>query len=377
MSNLARQQSKADSIDSIDSIEQLMAAVATRRKLLMDYLLHDRFVQRFRPAHIRDAVFSYVKSGGKSLRPAVAMFACGALGGDERSILPVAAAIEIYHTWTLVHDDVIDRDSTRRGGPTVHFDFARRARQDFGWAEADAEHYGRAIALLTGDVQQAWSWSLLFEAHLEGNVAAEVVLALAHELASHITPLLVEGETLDVQYASQRQQISETKILDMLWKKTGALYEFAGRAGAAIALNSADREAPQTQALARFCSLCGTAFQIQDDILGLVGDAEQMGKPVGSDIREGKSTLLTLKALQMADAAQRARLLQTLGNADASAEAIRDVTHLLRDLGAIQYAQEISRKYVAEALAHLRPLPESEYKLLLRTWANYLIQRDF
>lgn len=359
-----------------DSFAHLMDAVASRKRLLLDYLLQDRFVRRFQPAHIRDAVYSYVKSGGKSLRPAVAMLACGALGGEEAAILPVAAAIEIYHTWTLVHDDVIDKDGTRRGGPTVHREYAERARQDFGWRGADAEHYGRTIALLTGDVQQAWSWSLLFEAGLEGGVAADVVLALAQELASHVTPLLVEGETLDVQFAGIRKQISEADVVDMLWKKTGVLYEFAGRAGAAVALNSADSELPEAQAMARFCSLCGTAFQIQDDILGMVGDAKQLGKPVGSDIREGKSTLLTLKALQLADEGQRARLQATLGDAGASDAAISETAELMRDLGVIKYAQAISHKYVDEALAHLRPLPESEYKILLKSWANYLIQRD-
>lgn len=358
------------------SFAHLMDAVARRRKLLMDYLLQERFVKRFQPAHIREAVYSYVKSGGKSLRPAVAMLACGALGGEEKAVLPVAAAIEIYHTWTLVHDDVIDRDRTRRGGPTVHTEYADRARQDFGWTGADAEHYGRTIALLTGDVQQAWSWSLLFEARHEGGVVADVVLALAQELASHVTPLLVEGETLDVQFVGMRKQINEADVVDMLWKKTGVLYEFAGRAGAAIALNSADSDVPEALALARFCSLCGTAFQIQDDILGVVGDTQQLGKPVGSDIREGKSTLLTLKALQSANERQRARLQSILGNARASDDAINEVAQLLRDLGAIKYAQDLSHKYVDEALAHLRPLPDSEYKVLLRSWANYLIQRD-
>lgn len=354
----------------------LMQAVRVRRQLLLDYLLQERFARRFQPAHIRDAAYSYIKSGGKSLRPAVALFACGALGGAQRSMLPVAAAIEVYHTWTLVHDDVIDKDSTRRGAATVHTEYARRARQDFGWTGGDAQHYGLAIALLTGDLQQAWSWSLLFEAHLEGGVSAEVVLALAHELASHVTPLLVEGETLDVQFAGAREELSEAQVLDMLWKKTGVLYEFAGRAGAAVALNSADSAAPEAQALARFCSLCGAAFQIQDDILGLVGEAAQMGKPVGSDIREGKSTLLTLKALQLADEQQLARLRSTLGDAHASDEAVRGIALLLRELGVIEYAQALSRRYVDQALEQLGALPDSEYKVLLGSWAHYLIQRD-
>ena len=355
----------------------LLAAVDCRKRMLLDYLTQERFVRRFRPAHIRQAVYSYVKSGGKSLRPAVAMLACGALGGDEARALPAAAAIEIYHTWTLVHDDVIDRDDTRRGRPTVHRDFARRAAEEFGWREAEAEHYGRTIAMLTGDVQQSWSWSLLFEAHLERGVSAEVVLQLAQELASHVTPLLVEGETLDVQYSGLARQLNEEQIIDMLWKKTGVLYEFAGRAGAAIALENADANLPEAGAIARFCSLCGTAFQIQDDILGVVGEPSQLGKPVGSDIREGKSTLLTLKALERADDRQRGRILRSLGDEAASADDIKALSALFRELGVISHVRAISQRLVTEALEHLQSLPNNKYRTLLAQWAQYLIERQF
>lgn len=355
----------------------LLDAVESRKRMLLDYLMQERFVERFRPPHIREAVYSYITRGGKSLRPALAMIACGALGGDESRALPVAAAIEVYHTWTLVHDDVIDRDSTRRGQPTVHCEFARRAVDEFGWPPHDAEHYGRTIAMLTGDLQQAWSWSLLFDAHLERGVAADVVLRLAQELASQVTPLLVEGEALDVQYSGRARHLSEDQVLDMLWKKTGALYEFAGRAGAAVALNDADADSPEVQALARFGSLCGAAFQIQDDILGIVGDASQLGKPVGSDIREGKTTLLTLKALERADERQRGRVLRSLGDEAASAEDIAAVAALIRDLGVIDDARDISRQYVSEALAHLAALPDNARRRLLALWAQYLIEREF
>ena len=360
----------------MDAYAELLREIEARKSLLLAYLLDDRFASRFRPAHIREAVYSYIKSGGKSLRPAVTMLACGALGGDEDQALPVAAAIEVFHTWTLVHDDVIDRDAMRRGAPTVHTEFARRAQIDFGWSADAAAHYGATIAMLTGDVQQAWSWSLLLGAHLRRGVSAEVIMRLADELASQVTPLLVEGETLDVQYAGARSQIDESQIIDMLWKKTGALYEFAGKAGAAIALDDASGADPRAKAMARFCSLCGTAFQIQDDILGVVGDERQLGKPVGSDIREGKSTLLILKALRIASPAQRETILQTLGDADADETRIDAVAHLLRDLGVVDYARELSRGYVADALGCLNVLPKSQHKSLLQNWARYLVARD-
>ena len=360
-----------------ESFARLLAAIEQRKQSLQEYLLQERFVTRFRPPHIRDAVYSYIKSGGKSLRPAVLMLACGALGGDEARALPVAAAVEVFHTWTLVHDDIIDRDDTRRGIATVHREFARRAADECGLSAPDSEHYGLTIAILAGDVQQSWSWSLLFEAHQQYGVSAEVVLQLAQELASTVTPLLVEGEALDVQYAGRPNQLNEKLVIDMLWKKTGALYEFAGRAGAAIALDNADAELPAAKAIARFCSLCGTAFQIQDDILGIVGDARQLGKPVGSDLREGKSTLLTLKALEVASDRQRGQIRDILGDDQASAADVSAVAALLRQLGVIQYAQDISRRYVDEALTHLSALPDNASRALLEQWARYLIERQF
>ena len=231
--------------------------------------------------------------------------------------------------------------------------------------------------MLTGDVQQAWSWSLFFDAHLESGVSAEVVLQLAQDLASRVTPLLVAGETLDVQYAGAALELNEALVIDMLWKKTGVLYEFSGRAGAAIALNDASATHPAARAIAKFCSLCGTAFQIQDDILGIIGDAQQLGKPVGSDIREGKSTLLTLKALERADDSQRARILNALGDETATLADVHTVSQLLRELGVITYARDISRRYVDEALTHLHTLPDNAYRALLAQWAHYLIARDF
>ena len=127
----------------------------------------------------------------------------------------------------------------------------------------------------------------------------------------------------------------------------------------------------------RFCSLCGTAFQLQDDILGIVGDARQLGKPVGSDIREGKSTLLTLKALEHANAAQRAQIMSSLGNPAASAADIAGILQLFRQLGAIDYAQDLARRNVDEALGHLDSLPAGPGRELLSQWAHYLIDREF
>ncbi|RME77228.1 MAG: polyprenyl synthetase family protein [Chloroflexi bacterium] len=361
---------------SQQKFDGLLEAIRTRKEKVYAHLMQKKYADLFEPEHIRSAVYSYIKGGGKSLRPVVLLLSCGAVGGDEEVAIPAAAAVEVFHTWTLVHDDIIDRDEKRRGVPTVHTQYAEIARREMGHSEAEAAHYGLTIALLTGDLQQAWQIFLMAEAAQERGVDALLVLNLLTYLTARLAPTLIAGETLDVQYSKRSvDQISEADILDMLWKKTGALYEFAGRAGAAIGLGDVTLEDPLVVNIARFCSQCGTAFQLQDDILGIVGDERRLGKPVGSDIREGKSTLITLKAFQNATPEQRAALRRILGNPQASEQEILTAANLLRDLGGIEYTQKLARKYVEEAIPLLDPLAPSHYKDLLIQWAEYLVER--
>jgi len=359
-----------------DRFAPLLEQLASRKQQVYDYLFKSEYAAGFAPAHIHDAAFSYLKMGGKSLRPAVMMISCGAVGGDEKVAIPAAAGIEVYHTWTLVHDDIIDRDDRRRGAPTVHVEFAERGAKEFGFAGAEAEHYGHVIGILAGDVQQSWSYMLFRELHTKSGVNAELVLNLVGELATHVQLLLVEGETLDVQYAKKDTGVlSEDLVVEMLRKKTGVLYEFAGRAGATIGLNDASMTAPLIGEIAEFCGMCGTAFQLQDDILGVVGKTEQTGKPVGADIREGKKTLIVYNALLHATDAQKRELFSTIGNLNATNEAVDSAIKLLQDLGGVEYTQSLATRMVEEALTHLKAVPASPNKVLLETWAEYLVDR--
>jgi geranylgeranyl diphosphate synthase type I len=163
----------------------------------------------------------------------------------------------------------------------------------------------------------------------------------------------------------------------MLWKKTGALYEFCGASGAAIGLNTPDLEHELVVALANFCSECGAAFQFQDDILGVVGNEHSLGKPVGSDIREGKRTMIVHRAYVNANPSERKQILKTLGNAGASEKEIKDVADLFVKLGAIQYTSDLAREHVNKALVYLEHVPPSIYRDLLADWAQLMITRKF
>lgn len=342
-----------------------------------DLLLSGSYLERFQPADLREAVTLYVRAGGKRLRPAILLWSCGAVGGDPDRALPAAATVEIFHTWTLVHDDIIDRDDRRRGNPTVHEYFRRRAlEQHPGDSDEKARHYGESVAILAGDIQHGWGISMMTELTQVHGVPPEVTFFLIEQLDNDVLNLLVEGEVLDVQFMYEPLgSLSLEAIEDMLMKKTGELYRYCAMAGSMIGLGTIDLDHPQVKALVEFSSNCGVAFQLQDDLLGVLGDPGTMGKPVGSDIREGKRTTLVHYAYHEASADERAIIERTLGVADASEEDIRRVVEIFERRGAVQRTRERARHYIDRALPHLDVLPDTRYRDLLADWARFMIQR--
>ena len=329
-----------------------------------------------RPAIIRQGVTSYLQGGGKRLRPAVLMLACLAVGGNRQQALPAGVAVELFHTWTLVHDDIIDNDKLRRGMETVHITCERYAMAELGLGYDAAAKYGTDMAMLSGDVQHGWAISLLSHNLVQSGVKPEIALHLITLLQVNVLRTLVEGEVMDVDFGFARgiETLEEAEIVDMLWKKTGVLYEFCGIAGALIGKNELVYD-DEVESLKAFCSLCGTAFQIRDDILGLTGTEAILGKPVGADIREGKKTILVKEALTNSSEEQREIILRTLGNKRASASDIQMTTRLITELGGIERAHQIASGFVQRALPHLDKLPDSANVALLHEWANYLIER--
>lgn len=335
----------------------------------------------FESRYLQEAVWSYVSRPAKRLRPAVMLLACGAVGGNPRSALPAAAGVEMFHTWTLVHDDIIDQDNLRRGAPTVHAAAREYGQSQLGLSEEVATEYGRNLAMLVGDAQTGWTTALFTECGLRSGVDPLVVLTILHHLQSRIVAQLVAGETMDYEFSLLHEQlapgITESKIIDMLWLKTGVLYEFAGCSGAMIGKETKHLDDEQVDAIAQFAGRCGTAFQLQDDILGIVGQQNETGKPFGSDIREGKLTLVVYEARANASEAQWQQIEATLGNRHASFQEIEDVAHLLRDLGGIDQTAARARDYIESALPLLDPIPSSVSKSLLEDWAAFMIDRRF
>lgn len=357
-----------------DFIEQLTVC----RQQVADFLDQPRYQSMFQPQMLRAAVYSYVNRIGKAMRPAVVMWSAGATGGDERASVALAAgaAVEVFHTYTLVHDDIIDRDDIRRGGPSVHAEYTRFAEDNFSLAGDEAQHYGLGIGLLAGDVQLCWSVSIITDYLQRADVAPAVAAFVIKQMTDTLFPVVPSGELLDINFAlTDPTRLTADQVLDMYYRKTGVTFEVAARMGAVLGQNHVADDDGHVHNLSEFARLSGLAFQLYDDILGIIGNSEDTKKPVGADIVEGKRTYTVISACEQSNAAGREQLLATLDNRAPSAAEVEAAVAILKDCGAIERTRDLARQYLDQADTRLDALPESAYKQLLRDWGAYVIRR--
>ncbi len=314
-------------------------------------------------------VMEYLRRPGKCLRGSVCMLSCGLFGGKEEEALPAAAAIEVFHVWTLVHDDIVDRDLERRGGPTLH-----RYYRDSAATGHEADWYGLSMALLAGDIQQAWSGELL--AKTETHVGAATALGLLRRMMGWAVPKLIEGEAEDIVLAGlEFGKIDDERILGMMRNKTGVLYRFAGEAGARIALRATE-PTEEVHLLGDLLGSIGLAFQLQDDLLGMTSSRVKLGKDPDSDIREGKRTFLAALAYGAADESGRKLMEAVLGDTGASPADVARIRDLFRKTGAVARVTELAEKLIRQGVAKLRKLPDRPQRRLLEKLALFAIRRD-
>ena len=297
------------------------------------------------PKGLYEPIAYTLASGGKRLRPTLALTAAEIFGGKEEDVLPAALALEVFHNFTLLHDDVMDRALVRRGRETVHV------------------KWNDNTAILSGD-------QMLIEAYklLEGVPADKLgkVLCWFNEMATGIC----EGQQYDVDF-EHASQVSLSDYLMMIEKKTAVLLANALRTGGYIA--GAD-EAEQ-EALYEYGRHIGLAFQIQDDLLDVYGDPKTFGKAIGGDICCNKKTYLLLTALETAPAEDKAELLEWLLVSDRDQEKIAAVTALYTRLGVREACEVEMEQHTAEALLQLDRLPQNKATDALRVLAEKLVTR--
>jgi len=355
----------------------LLEEIKARGEGVRRYIADDGFISGIIPPHLCEATGDYLTRGGKSLRPAVLLFCCGAVGGVEDWALPAAAAVEVTHNWTLVHDDIIDRDALRRGKPSAHVAMAEASRAEWDYPAGEAEHYGVAMALLGGDMGQCWAVHLLGKLRDVPGLPSSLRGRIIEELVGRTVPRILEGEALDVQFAGRPvSSLNLSEIEDMLARKTGELYRFCAYAGGFIGARADDGTPHEVEALTDFAGLCGTAFQYVDDTLGYLSDDDRLGKSAASDLREGKRTAVVLHAYGEATNVQRKFIDEYLGDRGAPDEKIHELRDMFVSLGSVEYVQGLARDRYERGLAYLEEVPTGPYRDLLEAWAEFLISRS-
>ena len=298
-----------------------------------------------------ELLWEYVSRGGKRLRPLLCFCGWRAAGGsgDPSSVVRLAAAIELFHTFTLIHDDIIDQSATRRGKPSLHCTLAstQRAKR----SHAQAERYGLNIAMLLGDLALAWSDELL---HTSG--LAERRLQAVLPLLDAMRTEVMYGEYLDVDMSGTLQFDTQAAIRIALYKTAKYTVERPLHLGAA----TAGAESGFLAALSAFALPLGVAFQLRDDVLGVFGDPEATGKSTLDDLRDGKATALLALALELADHHQRDTLRGLVGNPSLTEKEADDVRAVFLATGALTRVEEMidERLRNAGAAMDLLPLPD-------------------
>lgn len=286
-----------------------------------------------------DALYDVCTRGGKRLRAGFVYYAYLMLGGkDQKSAMQLAAIIEIIHAYLLVIDDFMDLSATRRGGLTAH-EIIKKYHVD-ARLKHDSTHFGNAIAVTAGIMGSHMAMQWLSEL----NVAPETRVALAQNL-NRMLVVTSQGQINDVFNESLHQVTEKDVINVLLWKTSAYTYENPLHSGAILAGASLK----ELDTLSEYSYWGGIAFQIKDDILGTFGEVDETGKSNMDDIREGKMTLLSVKALEMANSADRRVLQEAIGNRILTEDMHKEVKEIMLRTGAKEYTEQVARDYTEKA----------------------------
>jgi geranylgeranyl diphosphate synthase type I len=330
-----------------DSISEKLIASASKVDKYIFSLLEDR-----KPVVLYEASKHIFHAGGKRLRPYLVLKSCELVGGDPSLAVPFAAGLEILHTFTLVHDDIMDNDSIRRGTPTIH------------------SKWGVPVAIASGDLLFAKVYQAMYAPYFDGSLLCDRVLE-SMKAVTDATISICEGQVLDVSFPDT-MDVSPEDYLIMVGGKTSALFKACAEVGAIV--GGADNG--DVERLGSFAWDAGIAFQIVDDILGATADEETLGKPVGSDLREGKKTLIVVHALEKASPNEKNAILKVLGDGNAGPRDIISANEALVSTGAIGYAKKRAAEYVRSSKESLECFPDVQARRDLLELIDYFSSRD-
>ena len=302
------------------------------------------------PQAIYGMLKEYLSRGGKRIRPILTLAAADATGGNQEDAMPYALAIEIFHNFTLIHDDIEDNSPLRRGKPTLH------------------EQYGIPIAINAGDALYTIVWSSLLSHNLPPEKFQYAIKILVSGFSS-----VVAGQGAELEwYRTGNFDLAEEDYFKMAGGKTASLMGASCRIGA----YSAGASVEMQDAMQVFGEKVGLSFQIRDDVLNLVGDPSKYKKELGEDIKEGKRSLITLKLIQVLPFEEKKKVIGILNSPAKTQEEVDWVISLAKEKGAIDYANSVSDKLVEEAKENLKVIKDEQKREVLSSLANYMVRRE-
>ena len=274
------------------------------------------------PKKLYDAAGHLIVNGGKRLRPYMVIRSCQILKGKVSNAMPAASAVEMVHNFSLVHDDIMDNDEMRHGVPTVH------------------KKFGMPIAILAGDVLFSKAFQVITDSKLSTSATTQLVSRLSKACVD-----ICEGQLLDVKMAEERKIPSQAEYITMIDKKTAALFDVSCAMGAICATN----KPKDISNLSSFGRNLGIAFQITDDLIGVMGDPKITKKPVGNDLREGKKSLPILMAIKLAKGNDKKIILKAFGNSKVSRNDLNKAVGAIHTLGIEENVRKQALKYAEKA----------------------------
>jgi len=310
--------------------------------------LNELFGEAKEPKEVYGLLSEFLAVEGKLLRPALCLASCKAVGGRVSCAVPAATAIEMFHNFTLIHDDIEDGSLRRRGKPCMHI------------------KYGLPLALNAGDglFMMVWREAL----GIEGKRRKDAEMLLLNAFTQ-----VLEGQAIELGwYRDKNWNVGVEEYFRVIDGKTGALISVACEVGGL--LGGADKA--ECAALSDFGRGIGIGFQMVDDALNIIGDEKKYGKEIGGDVVEGKRTLITIRALEMLPVAKSERLRGLLKKERKCEKDVDNVIGLLKESGAVESVMETAEKTVNRAMVRLDALPDSDAKETLVGLGVYITSRE-
>lgn len=330
----------AEGADLITSIKEIRPFIERRITESLSSSRHER---------LAGAMMHLIHGGGKRMRATLPWLVGRAVGDTHSGLLDIGAAIETIHNFTLVHDDIMDDDEIRRGRNAVHIE------------------YDMPTAINAGDAMLAIAFERLV---MSANIELQDIPSLVNRIAWMVRRVS-EGQQLDIEFEN-RTRVTEEEYLEMIEGKTAVMFLICAELGARVA--GADEEV--VECLAEWGRSVGLCFQLMDDLIDVLSDSATLGKPTGSDVAQGKQTLMVIHALSQPDSDVKSRLTSVLGKCDeATPEMIQDGISALDELGSIDYARTKANEYHQHAHACLDRLPDGPAMIALRELTDLQLKR--